>query len=292
MIRFALTNHPTKEDVDNAVKSKQDALTSSQTDAIDSGVTKELVAKLKNIEEGAQKNPDLSPYAKKTEIPEIPDMSGYALKKELEDEELRATSAERAINLKIESIEVRKVEKILGKGLSTNDYTNDEKDKLAEIEEGAQRNVPVIAPSPDGEGKAADAKAVYDELELIGDQIYGVQTLAGRTEAENIKKPFRSELPMVGKSPIGRNVYSGDVVEIENGGFYNIWSDCTLLLPCVTRKPNYYVSRDNPKNGNSYGVPIKFLVRIASDSVPVSDVMFAEDTGRIIVSNASFLPKE
>jgi hypothetical protein len=36
-----------------------------------------------------------------------------------------------------------KVDKELGKGLSTNDYTNDEKTKLAGIEEGAQVNVPI-----------------------------------------------------------------------------------------------------------------------------------------------------
>jgi hypothetical protein len=68
-IRDALTNHPTKKDVDDAMKSKQDALSTSQTNAVNSGVTKELVGKLKTIEEGAQKNPDLSGYAKKSDIP-------------------------------------------------------------------------------------------------------------------------------------------------------------------------------------------------------------------------------
>lgn len=98
MIRFALTNHPTKEDVDNAMKSKQNALTSSQTDAVDSGVTKELVAKLKNIEEGAQKNPDLSEYAKKSDIPAAPDLSGYAKTAEVPYALIEVPLAER-INL-------------------------------------------------------------------------------------------------------------------------------------------------------------------------------------------------
>ena len=35
----------------------------------------------------------------------------------------------------------RKVDKVAGKGLSTNDFTNEEKEKLAGIESGAQVNV-------------------------------------------------------------------------------------------------------------------------------------------------------
>jgi hypothetical protein len=137
-IRGALTNHPTKKDVDDVMKSKQDALSTSQTNAVNSGVTKELVGKLKTIEEGAQKNPDLSQYAKKTDIPVIPDMSKYALNEKLQEEEVRAIKAERAINLNIESLNEKKVEKVIGKGLSTNDYTDADRDKLASItdEEG------------------------------------------------------------------------------------------------------------------------------------------------------------
>lgn len=148
-------------------------------------------------------------------------------------------------------------------------------------------SVEVVAPSGDGAGKAADAKATYDELKSLDDRVYGIRTLAEGTQADNIVKPYRRELPMVGKSPIGRNVYNGEIVKVENGGFYNVWSDCTFLLPCITRKPGNYASIDNPDNGNSSGVPIKFLVRIASHSVPVSDVIFAEDTGRLIVSSTS-----
>ena len=85
-IREALTNYPTKKDVEDAMKLKQNALTDSQTNAVDSGVTKELVTKLNKIEEGAQKN------------------------------------------------------------------------------------VPPVTPSPDGAGKAADAKAMYDALETKADK--------------------------------------------------------------------------------------------------------------------------
>lgn len=113
-IKDALTNHPTKKDVDDAVKSKQDALNASQTNAVNSGVTKELVSKLEGIEAGAEKNPDMSLYAKKTEIPEIPDMSKYALNADVEAEELRAMKAERDISLKVDSVgeEIKSLEEI------------------------------------------------------------------------------------------------------------------------------------------------------------------------------------
>jgi hypothetical protein len=45
---------------------------------VNSGITGELVNKLNNIEDGAQKNPDLSDYAKKTDIPAPPDLSEYS----------------------------------------------------------------------------------------------------------------------------------------------------------------------------------------------------------------------
>lgn len=80
-IRKALINYLTKKDFDDAMKSKQDALTTSQTDAVNSGITNELVDKLNGIENGAQKNPDLSGYAKKSDIPSL---DGYAKTKDVE----------------------------------------------------------------------------------------------------------------------------------------------------------------------------------------------------------------
>ena len=67
-IRKALANYPTKSDFSSAMESKQDTLTTSQANAVDSGITSELVGKLKGIENGAQKNPDLSGYARKEDV--------------------------------------------------------------------------------------------------------------------------------------------------------------------------------------------------------------------------------
>ena len=53
---------------------------------------------------------------------------------------------EEVISTSLNDLESRKVDKENGKGLSTNDYTNDEKQKLAGIEAGAQKH---IAPTAD-----------------------------------------------------------------------------------------------------------------------------------------------
>lgn len=64
--------------VTTELKKKQNALSQEQLAAANSGITAEKVEKLDGIEVGAQKNPDLSEYAKKSDIPAAPDLSGYA----------------------------------------------------------------------------------------------------------------------------------------------------------------------------------------------------------------------
>lgn len=55
-----------------------------------------------------------------------------------------------------------KVDKVSGKGLSANDYTDEEKNKLSGIESGANKTV--IDSTLTASGNAADAKAVGDEV--------------------------------------------------------------------------------------------------------------------------------
>lgn len=62
----------------------------------------------------------------------------------------------------IDNLLQNKVDKVTGKGLSTNDYTTTEKNKLAGIESGA--TAILIDSFLSEEGQAADAKAVGDAL--------------------------------------------------------------------------------------------------------------------------------
>lgn len=64
---------------------------------------------------------------------------------------------------KIKEIANSKVDKVTGKGLSTNDYTTEEKDKLAGIDTGATKNT-VDAAISSTSTNAISTKAVYEAL--------------------------------------------------------------------------------------------------------------------------------
>ena len=80
-----------------------------------------------------------------------------------------------------------KVDKIEGKGLSTNDYTNPEKSKLAGIETGANKTT--IDSTLSVSGNAADAKATGDAIsnlsDLVGDTAVSDQIAAATVAITN-----------------------------------------------------------------------------------------------------------
>lgn len=111
-----------------------------------------LQEKLENIEAGAEKNIIKSASIKKgssSAVPISPDANGNIL------------------------IDVSdKVDKVSGKGLSTNDYTNDEKTKLAGVESGSQKNIIEKIYVNDIEQTITD-KTVY--LKVENTKKYGVR---------------------------------------------------------------------------------------------------------------------
>lgn len=105
-----LKGYSTIEDTDTKLEKKVSKEAGKGLSSND--YTNEEKAKLQGIERGAQVNPDLTPYAKTEDV-----------------------------NLKL----TKKVDKEDGKGLSSNDYTTEEKSKLSGIEAGAQKN-PDLSP--------------------------------------------------------------------------------------------------------------------------------------------------
>lgn len=136
--------------------------------------------------------------------------------------------------------------------------------RIKELEEN--RSVEVVAPSPDGAGKAADAKAVYDAL---------------------VNKADKGDITPTGETAVGENIYANSQILTSAGSFYNIWSGCVLWLPWVTRKEVTPIPGYTSDNSNFKGVPIRFFVRIAAGNFDLSDVIFFEGTGRRIVTNVS-----
>lgn len=129
-----------------------------------------------------------------------------------------------------------------------------------------------------------------NEVRSLGADIRDGQVVYSGPEGE-VEVPLHQWISgisaLAGKSPTGVNIYKNETINVENGGFYNIWSPCALALPCVTRNPNKYQSSVNPDNGNVYGIPIRFLIRVASDSVKLEDIVFMDDAGRMMVNNLS-----
>ena len=59
----------------------------------------------------------------------------------LDNEIVRAMAEDERLSEDVEELKEKKVDKVAGKGLSTNDYTDEEKQKLAGIEDGANKYV-------------------------------------------------------------------------------------------------------------------------------------------------------
>lgn len=123
--------------------------------------------------------------------------------------------------------------------------------------------------------------AITAAIKDIDNRVTKLEQNGGGSSVGVVAKEF------YGDNPQALNIYNEEaIVNIQNGGFYNIWTECVLFLPCVTRHPEIYRPGVNP-NGNNYGVPIRFMARIASDAVIKSGVVFFEDAGRLIVTNLS-----
>ena len=125
----------------------------------------------------------------------------------------------------------KKVNTETGKGLSTNDYTTEEKNKLSGIE--AQANKTVIDATLTQTGKAADAKAVGDAI--AGVTIETDKTLSV-TDAPADAKVVGDELTDIksdlsDKAPAITNTASGSIAHFEDGSDANAKSVIAHIEP-------------------------------------------------------------
>lgn len=103
-----------------------------------------------------------------------------------------------------------KVDKVAGKGLSENDYTTAEKEKLAGIATGAQVNV-IETLKVDGVTVTPNGKAVNIDLSIY----------AKKTEISGIYK-YKGSVAIVSALPTTGNEV-GDVYNVEAGGMNYAW---------------------------------------------------------------------
>lgn len=124
----------------------------------------------------------------------------------LQSEVDRAKAAEATIAANVNSKLTDKVDKIEGKGLSTADYTNEEKTKLAGIEAGAQKN-PDLTPYAKTEDVNLKLTKKVDKVEGKGLSTEDFTTQEKADLADLKAKRFDVAVDGVAITPIGGYVY-------------------------------------------------------------------------------------
>lgn len=121
-----------------------------------------------------------------------------------------------------------KVDKVIGKDLSSNDYTDTEKTKLAGIEEGAQVNVPInytdIIGAPIFNNIAAYPETKYDYLDTnvftIPENVQAITVRKNGDSTDNLEywTQFGDEVTYLGTLTAGDYLIIGGVFVIPSGG--------------------------------------------------------------------------
>lgn len=140
-----------------------------------------------------------------------------------------------------------KVDKVDGKGLSSNDFTNTDKEKLAGIEAGAQKNVTPVPPSLENAGKPADAAELYRIISSLTDLINEVYSNVGKIEHGYIpnllpRYPFEDAAIADGVVTVApytnaRIESDGTAFTVAVGGESGFMRDCVLCVECGDTAP-------------------------------------------------------
>ena len=186
-----------------------------------------------------------------------------------------------------------KVDTVSGKGLSTNDYTTEEKTKLAGIATGAT-NV-TVDNTLSNSGQAADAKATGDEitqlkedLSEVQDDFYiaytfttepawslgGVNTKTGGAANTDtaIKTGYITD---IGFSAIKADDPTLIVYAFDSSNIYlGVWNGTEFIIPSVNDRIPYYVSSFNMSKLPANTAKIRLAFYGARDLENVSKVHF------------------
>lgn len=147
----------------------------------------------------------------------------------------------------LESLENNKVDKVAGKGLSTNDYTTTEKNKLAGIQAGAEVNkVTSVA------GKTGAVTVTKGDVGLGSVLNYGIATKA---EAEAGTSNSKYMTPLRVKEAIEKKVSEYKVITLTNSGTFTVPDGVYVLDVFLISAGNggdsgYFSSSNIPYSGS------------------------------------------
>lgn len=120
----------------------------------------------------------------------------------------------------------KKVDKVAGKGLSANDYTNAEKDKLSNIDEGANKTI------VDNSLDLTSSNPVQNKI--VSDAITNLNELVGDTA---VAKQIEKAVNEIKADNLGVYVQADEPMEAEAG---DIWID-------IDSDPFYFSQRNLPE---------------------------------------------
>lgn len=185
-----------------------------------------------------------------------------------------------------------KVDKVSGKGLSTNDYTTDEKNKLAGIASGANKT------TVDSALSSTSTNPVQNKV--VNTAISGLKTLVGDTSvssqissaisAQKGKASGLAELDSTGKVPSAQlPSYVDDVIDgyLSNGKFYTTkGSDGTYSGEITGESGKIYIDLNTSKtyrwSGSAYAV-ISETIALGT----TSSTAFRGDQGKVAYDHAT-----
>lgn len=117
-----------------------------------------------------------------------------------------------------------KVDKVTGKGLSTNDYTTTEKTKLTGIEAGAQVNV-IETITVNGKAQSPSGKTVNITVPTTVASLSDSKNYALKTDLTNVYK-YEGSVPTFNDLPtgLGPNTGTSPVYNVESDGMNYAWN--------------------------------------------------------------------
>jgi hypothetical protein len=181
---------------------------------------------------------------------------------------------------------VNKVDKVTGKGLSTNDYTTSEQTKLAGIAEGAEVNVNADWNATSGDAQILNKPTIPTVIGDMFKSTYDVDNTGIVDNAEAIK--------IIGRNSTGATLYRGTVVYL-NGATGNRPNFAKAQANAESTSAGTFgiIVDDLANNSDGYCIALGYLdnldTRTTASNPFTTDTLAAGDTIYLSPTNAGYI---
>ena len=210
------------------------------------------------------------------------------------------SSADKALSDRIDTLSSGKVDKVAGKGLSTNDYTTDEKNKLANIASGAEVNVQSDWNAASGDAMILNKPSIPTKVsDLTNDSNFQTNTQV----SSSITTAIADKVDKIEGKGLSTNDYTTDeknkLAGIETGAQVNVQADWEaesggaqiLHRPTIPTKTSdltndsHFVTEDDIPEGSTASTSDPAMDGVASPGVALTfargDHVHPSDTTKV-----------